>query len=184
MSNWWWSTGTSCSERFGVHFSGDIQNPSRCFPMQPTLGSLLYHWDLTRWFTEVPSIPYDSLILWTISKDGRLPPEYSGALGEIRLWKLGELPTTNRPKPFKSRAKICSSFGVLYTMSAASRLPKIFSTNPAAPAAITAGCTKTIGSHPFLIYSLVHVPLDNLAARYGQFPHWLPYLEMVSRPLT
>ena len=32
----------------GVSFSGDIQNPPGFFPVQPTLGSLFYHWGLTR----------------------------------------------------------------------------------------------------------------------------------------
>jgi len=48
----------------GVSFSGDIQGPSGRLPGQPALRNLLWQGGWTRWSFEVPSNPFNSVILW------------------------------------------------------------------------------------------------------------------------
>lgn len=47
----------------GVSIYGDIQEPSECLPVRPTVGYLLWQGGWTQWSKEVPSSLYSCVIL-------------------------------------------------------------------------------------------------------------------------
>ena len=52
-----------CTRGCAVSFSGDVQDLPGHLPVKPGLGSLLLQGGCIRWSLEIPSSPYNSVIL-------------------------------------------------------------------------------------------------------------------------
>jgi len=83
----WGRTGKSCPERMWSLLCEDIQDPSRCLPVQPIVGYLLQQGHWTQWSLEVHPRPCNSLILWFC---GMALPLTLGLQMKLNKWENGK----------------------------------------------------------------------------------------------